>query len=109
MSTLKKSVNERALLISFKISQWSGRKIDRVISHEINSSHSASSDAGRYVKNFVDQRDLKDIQRTVNAIRSYINRYTLAWGENGERLLSTDLYFKFTTDLASLKDELNMN
>lgn len=107
MKNLKKSINQNALLVTCKISQWNGKKTDRAVTSEVAHSHNATREAGRYVKNLIDPNVMKSIVSQANIIRKFIYTNTLAWGENSERVLSAQMYFEFMAKFSELKEEFD--
>jgi hypothetical protein len=83
------SIQQRALLISFSASSWSARKYDRKISEKVAAEHGASSDAGRYNKMLLpgDAISYKELTSHLSAMRTEHYKQTLAWDDNGLRLL----------------------
>ena len=82
----------RAMLMSLKISQWSARRLDREITDEVNSSHGASADAGRYNKLLIDKEALADVVRVAGEARSEFLKRTLPWMDDGQRIMAADAY-----------------
>lgn len=95
------ALHTRAMLVNLSISQWTARKHDKKISGEVERNHGASG-AGRYNKLLVPAASLEPVQRTVSAARTHLYFTTLPWGDNGDRLLPSNLYFQFTQDMRSL-------
>ena len=50
LASATSTLSTRAMLVSLSISQWSGRRLDREITDEVNQQHNAAADAGRYNK-----------------------------------------------------------
>ncbi len=92
-------ISSRALIVNLSISQWSGRKLDRQVTDEVNADHAADADAGRYNKMLVEKTALAPIQSIANAARIYVYRQTLPWGDNGDRVLMSTRYFDFMTQM----------
>src|SRR6185369_3013865 len=96
----KNLLAEKAVLASLNISQWSGRKLDRKITDEVNESHGAVADAGRYNKLLVAKVTLDPIQQIVGEARSYHIRMTLPWSDSGTRILPSALYLEYTKKIS---------
>lgn len=82
----------RAMIVSLSISQWSGRRLDRQITDEVNQQHNAASDAGRYNKLLLPKEALAPIASIVNETRTDFLKRTLPWMDNGSRIMSSDGY-----------------
>jgi len=92
------SIHSRALLVWLTISTWSARKYDRKVSDEVNRQHNASSDAGRYNKFLLpgDAASYKTLVTLAGSIRAQHYADTLAWSDEGWRLLPTANYLQYT-------------
>ena len=99
------SLRNSALLVNFNASQWTARKLDKKITDEVNTSHSASQDAGRYNKLLFAKDKTEAISKVVNAARTYHYEVTLPWGDNGERLLTSAIYLAYVSKMSEFKNE----
>lgn len=92
------SIHSRALLVSLSISTWSARKFDRKVTDEINRQHAASADAGRFNKLLLpgDATAYKALIKTSNSIRTDHYANTLAWSDEGWRLLPSANFMEYT-------------
>lgn len=104
---IKKAINQNAILATLNVSQWTGSKKDNRITREVQTNHNADKTSGRFVKNLIDKSDLNPIAKVGRQIRTLFYEKTLAWGENGERILSTKVYFDFMSKYAELKSEFD--
>ena len=95
----------RAMIVSLTISQWSGRRLDRQITDEINSQHNAAADAGRYNKMLVDRSALEPIAKIASAARAEFNERTLPWLDGGSRIMSNQLYMEHGAWFRRVKGE----
>lgn len=84
------TLSTRAMLVSLSISQWSGRRLDREITDEVNQSHNAASDAGRYNKLLLPKEALGGIVSVVSETRTDFLKRTLPWMDNGSRIMAAD-------------------
>lgn len=82
----------RAMVVSLSISQWSGRRLDREITNEVNQQHNAAADAGRYNKLLLPKEALADITSIVSETRTDFLKRTLPWMDNGSRIMAADAY-----------------
>jgi hypothetical protein len=82
----------RAMIVSLFISQWSGHRLDREITDEVNQSHNAAADAGRFNKKLLPKEALADIVSVVSETRSDFLKRTLPWMDNGSRIMASDGY-----------------
>lgn len=82
----------RAMIVSLSISQWSGRRLDRQVTDEVNQQHNAAADAGRYNKLLLPKEALAKIVSIVGETRTDFLKRTLPWMDNGSRIMSADGY-----------------
>jgi len=92
------------MLVALSISQWTARKHDRTVSDEVDHNHGAK-DAGRYNKLLIDKEHLEPLAKLSGEIRTHHYAKTLPWGDNGERLLSSQLFFDYTRQMATYKNQ----
>jgi len=92
------SISGRAVLVSLSVSTWSARKFDRAVTAQIIARSQAVSDAGRFNKSLLPQNNAsyKAIMRIAGAIRTEHYKHTLAWSDEGWRLLPTANYQDYT-------------
>lgn len=91
-------IHSRAMLTSLRISTWTARKYDKKISKEVSDNHNAVADAGRYNKMLIpgDALSYKAIMQLTGTIRTEYYKHTLAWSDEGWRLLPTANYMQYT-------------
>ncbi len=99
-------LTEKAMLVTLNIKQWTARKYDKSITDEVNHTHQ-SQDAGRFNKLLVDKDSLKEIQKAASAIRVFHYANTLAWHDDGSRLLPVDNYFDYLEKISQLKNSFD--
>lgn len=92
------AIHTRALLVWLTISTWSARKYDKQITAKVNADLHASSDAGRYNKTLLpgDAVAYKTLVALAGSIRASHYGHTLAWSDEGWRLLPTSNYMDYT-------------
>lgn len=98
------SITNKAMLVSLSIRQWTARKYDRKITEEVNQTHQ-SKDAGRFNKLLIEKKRLSPIQSAANKIRIFHYENTLAWADEGDRLLPVANFFDYSQKVNLLKDE----
>jgi len=100
-------LNDRALLLTLKISQWAGRKHDKQVTKQVASQHHADASVGRYTKALLPATGyLEDVHAMTSTLRQMVYQNTMAWGTvDGTRLLPVGNYLKFTTDFRKLQAE----
>lgn len=99
------NLTEKAMLVNLSISQWTARKYDRKVSHEINMQHGADDDAGRYNKCLVARESLKELTKVVNRARIFHYENTLPWADEGSRILPAAMFPDYSAKMRELKNE----
>jgi hypothetical protein len=91
-------IHSRALLVWLTIRTWSARKYDRKVSADVNKQYAASTDAGRYNKFLLpgDAAAYKTLTALATSVRTEHYSNTLAWSDEGWRLLPTANYTRYT-------------
>lgn len=98
MSSIGK-LSERAMLVSLHISSWSGMLVDREVTDEVNESHKAEKEAGRYNKRLVASSFLKGVSSAHNSARHAHRVLTLPWEDDGTRILAAAGYMTYTAKM----------
>jgi hypothetical protein len=92
-------IHSRAMLVSLKISAWSARKHDKKVSQEVADNHHASGDVGRYIKKLFpqDAKTYAALNTALGELRAKHYEQTLAWSDEGWRLLPIANHGTYTT------------
>lgn len=99
-------LNDRALLVSLSISQWTARKLDKKATKEVADINRASTSAGRYNKSLLPLNDLlANVHQKTGLIREKFAKNTLPWGIDGTRILPSANYLPFMQDFRKEKGE----
>ena len=86
-----------AMLVSLRITAWSGRLYDRQASNHVAAQHDASASAGRYNKRLLPKAAFAALTATVSEARSQHYANSLPWDDQGSRLLTVANYEAYTT------------
>lgn len=91
-------IHSRALLVWLHISTWSARKYDKNVTRDVIARANASSDAGRWNKMLLpgDAKAYKTLLSLATSIRAQHYANTLAWSDEGWRILPTANYATYT-------------
>jgi hypothetical protein len=100
------AIQDKAMLVHLNISTWTARKFDPKVTQEIEDSYSAVN-SGRYNKILIASEYLANIQKLVSAARKYHYDNTLAWNDNGGRLLPAEMYFGYIAKMEEFKNSLS--
>lgn len=90
MTTMK--LEERALLVTLTMGQWSASKADREVSREVTEKKKARADSGTFRKQLISRAALKKIGQVCTAARTSHNTLTLPWNDDGSRIITTETY-----------------
>lgn len=97
-------LNDRALLVSLSVSQWTARKLDKKATKEVADNNRASTSAGRYNKSLLPLNDLlANVHQKTGLIREKFTKNTLPWGIDGTRILPSANYLQFMQDFRKEK------
>jgi hypothetical protein len=99
-------LSSSALIVNVSISVWTGRKLDKRVSEEVDQQNSTKTRAGNYHKNLLaGSGKLLDITKVANAIRSWMYTVTQPWGDNGDRVLNMSHFAEFKDRLADYETQ----
>ena len=93
-----------AMLVSLRISAWSGRLYDRKASNHVAVHHEASASAGRYNKCLLPKAAFAALTATMSKARSSHYEQTLPWDDQGSRLLTVANYEHYMQLLDGLRE-----
>ena len=95
-----------SMLVNISISVWTGRKLDKQVSAEVDVAKSTKTRAGNYHKNlFAGVDELAVVGRIAGKIRNWGMEQTLPWSDGGDRLLTMDNYTEYRRVLKDLERE----
>lgn len=95
-------LQDRAMLVSLTISQWTNRRHDKKASQQVEQANNAKQ-AGRFHKVLVSKDALEAIAKIASQARDFHYHLTMPWGNNGERLLPSTLFMKYTDAMSDFK------
>lgn len=98
--------DKKAMLVELTIRQWTARKHDRNVSHEVDQNHAAVN-GGQYQKQLVAKKSLEAINSKASAIRAYHYRMTLPWGNNGQHLLPAKVFMEYRNTIVKMRNEFD--
>ena len=80
---LASPLSRKATLVSVIIAQWTARKLDSKSPQEVNRTHGALEDAGRYNKLLIEDKRLEAINSLVSQARKLHHTMTKPWCDEG--------------------------
>ena len=94
-------ISSSAMLVDLSLSVWTGRKLDKTVSAEVDASKNAKGRAGNYHKNLLaGSEKLAEIGKLSSSIRNWSYSQTSPWSDAGTRLLPSTLFFDYKAKLA---------
>lgn len=100
------SIATSGVLVNITLSVWSGRKLDKQVSEEVDVSKSTKTRAGNYHKNlFAGAVELDAVRKVAGKIRNWHSVMTLPWSDGGDRLLPMKNFLAFKQQLGVLEQE----
>ena len=100
------NLTQDAMLVSLRITAWSGRRHDREASNHVAAAHDASTSAGRYNKLLLPKAAFAALTATISATRTAHYEQTLPWDDQGARLLTVANYEHYTQLLDGLQERM---
>jgi len=102
------SLSANSMLVNISLSVWSGRKLDRAVSEEVDAQKDTKTRAGNYNKNlFAGVDELERVRRVSGFIRNWHKENTLPWSDGGERLLPMKNFLDYKKRLSQYEQEFN--
>ena len=87
-------LHEIGMLVNLHIKKWSARKRDKAVTNYANRHFGANDVAGNYNKLIIPKDALAEVNRIENEARLHHVKTTVAWGDDGDRLLTTRLFLE---------------
>lgn len=102
------TIQNSAVLVDLNISAWTGRKLDKKVSGEIDVNKSTKTRAGNYHKNLLaGTAKLDEVQKIVSAVRVWHYEQTLPWSDAGSRLLPMKNFFDYKQTLSNFEGQFH--
>ena len=102
------TIQNSAVLVDVNISVWTGRKMDKKVSDEIDAAKNTKAKGGNYHKRLLaGTQKLDDLQKLVNTIRVWHYEQTLPWSDSGARLLPMKNFFDYKAALNNFERQFD--
>lgn len=102
---MSKPLQEKAMLVGLSISSWTASKKDNKAGDSVKAQAAAAAKAGWFNKRLVDPAALQPISKVEGRLRDFHYKFTLAWSDNGDRILPGAAFMDYTEGLRKLKAE----
>ena len=100
------SISSSSTLVDFSASVWTGRKLDKNASQELEAVKQADPNVANVHKKLLGNcPELKAIQHFIGNTRNAHYAMTLPWSDMGMRLLPTATFFKYKQYMSELEQE----
>jgi hypothetical protein len=98
----------KAVMVNLNISQWTGRKHDRIATETVETEHKTNGKVGNYHKKLLPgAEELAEIGTLATRIRAYVYENTLPWCTDGARIIKATAILDFTNEFRKLKGEFD--
>jgi len=95
-----------AVIVNLSLSVWTGRKLDKRVSEEVDQQNSTRTRAGNYNKNLMaGSGKLEEITKIASAVRGWLYSVTQPWGDNGDRILNMGRFLEFKDRLSDYEKQ----
>jgi len=99
-------IHTSAMLVELSVSNWTGMKIDRRASQEVDETKGTKVAANTvHKKLFAGTKLLDDIVKFSAKVRAAHNESTLPWTDNGVRLLPSSSFIDYKSKMSTLETE----
>lgn len=100
------AIQNSAILVDLNISAWTGRKLDKKVSGEIDVAKGTKARGGNYHKHLLAGTEkLEEVQKIVSAVRVWHYEQTLPWSDSGSRLLPMANFFDYKQTLSIFEQQ----
>ena len=100
------NLTDDAMLVSLRITAWSGRLYDRQASNHVAVHHDAAASAGRYNKRLLLKAAFAALTATMSATRTAHYENSLPWDDQGSRLLTVANYERYTELMDGFRERM---
>jgi hypothetical protein len=102
------SIGSSAMLVELSIRSWTGRKLDKKVSAEVDSAKNTKTSVVNANKNLMAGTGVLDkiIKYAAGARAWHVSR-TLPWSDNGSRLLPMSNFMAYKEHLTKMEEEYN--
>lgn len=103
------SISSSAMLVELNISTWTGRKLDKQVSAEIDTQKQTTTRVVNANKKlFADEPAFDAIGKFAGNARTFHYHATMPWSDSGLRLLTTAMYFDYHKTISQMEMDFNV-
>ena len=101
-------IQNSSVLVDVNVSMWTGRKMDKKVSDEIDAAKNTKVRGGNYHKHLLaGAQQLDNIQKLVASVRVWHYEQTLPWADSGARLLPMKNFFDYKARLGDFEKQFD--
>ena len=104
---MKKTIKEKALLVSWKMRSWSALKSDSEASETLAGITGSKKGVGRVTKSLIDRKALSEVQSIYNRAKKYQESVTMPWYDNGFRILPATKFSEYSAKMREIKSDFD--
>jgi len=101
------SLSNKAMLVDLQLSRWSGTKTDQKASKQLVADANAKDGSAIVSKRLVPKEAFTDIVTACNALRAHMTKHTLPWSDNGQRIMTRNIFEIFMQGYGELERAFN--
>jgi len=98
---------QKAMIVDLQLSRWSGTKTDPKASKQLIANANAKDGSAIVSKRLVPKEAFTDIVTACNALRAHMSKYTLPWSDNGQRIMTRNIFEIFMSGYGELERQFN--
>jgi hypothetical protein len=99
-------IRNSLLIVSFGISAWEAKRQDRKATKEVADNHGTATSVGRYHKDLLPHaQEHRDILTLRNAWRVWHTENSLAWNDDGARVIKSSSFLDYSAGYTRWKDQ----
>jgi len=104
MKNQTNNLSSKAMLVSLRVSMWTGRTKDRGVSSEVLSAKNADADAGAWWTYQVPRKSIVKISNAAITARIKHANLTLPWMDGGQRILPSAMFMTYAEEMRKVKE-----
>ena len=101
------SLSTKCMIMDMHLSRWSGTKVDPKASNKLVIEASAQTGSAVVSKRLVPKEAFTDIVTACNALRAHMTKHTLPWSDNGQRIMTRNIFEIFMSGFGELERQFN--
>jgi hypothetical protein len=104
---LNMGLAQKAMLVDLHVSRWSGFKTDAKASKQLVKDANAEDGSATVSKRIVPRETFSDIITAYNALDKHMKKHTLPWSDNGQRIMTRNMFELFMQGYGELERNFN--